>query len=85
MSQRVVFTFDQSSLETLNEVKENGAFPSMGSAVRESLTLSNTLQNQVAEGFTEIVVRNPKTNQEKTIIVPSLQKAAKAGARKTSD
>jgi hypothetical protein len=78
MSQRVVFTFDNSSLATLKQVKEKGEFGSLGTAVRESLTLSDTLQEQVAQGFTEVVVRNPKTKQEKTIIVPSLQKVARA-------
>jgi hypothetical protein len=79
MSQRVVFTFDDNSLATLKQVKEKGSFGSLGTAVRESLTLSDTLQDQAVQGFTEVVVRNPKTNQEKTIIIPSLQKVAKAG------
>ena len=77
MAQRVVFTFDEGSLNTLKQVKETGAFSSYGTAVRESLTISSTLQDQIAQGFTEVVVRNPQTNQEKTIVVPSLQKVAK--------
>ncbi|MGA2742109.1 MAG: hypothetical protein ABSG65_32295 [Bryobacteraceae bacterium] len=80
MSQRVVFTFDQNSLDTLNAVKKNGDFGSLGTAVRESLTLSEVLQGQAAQGFNEVVVRNPKTGQEKTLIIPSLQRVAGASA-----
>ena len=79
MSQRrVVFTFDSSSLGSLKQVQERGEFASMGTAVRESVQLSEVLQDQVADGFSEVVLRNPKTKQEKTLIIPSLQKLAKA-------
>lgn len=85
MSQRVVFSFDNSSLESLKQVQDRGDFPSMGTAVRESIQISEILQDQVAEGFTEVVLRNPKTNQEKSILIPSLQKIAKtAKASKTT-
>lgn len=82
MSQRVVFTFDNSSLGSLKQVQERGDFSSMGTAVRESVQLSEVLQDQVADGFSEIVLRNPKTKQEKTLIIPSLQKLAKASLQK---
>jgi hypothetical protein len=81
MAQRVVLTFDDPSLDSLKQVKQKGAFATLGTAVRDSIQLSETLQNQVAQGFTEIVLRNPATNQEKIIIVPSLQRAAKVAAR----
>ncbi|MGI8992624.1 MAG: hypothetical protein ACR2I2_23975 [Bryobacteraceae bacterium] len=77
MSQRVVFSFDDSSLESLKQVQNRGDFSSMGTAVREAIQLSEILQDQVAEGFSEIVLRNPKTSKEKSIIIPSLQKIAK--------
>ena len=78
MAQRVVFTFDHPSFLSLKQVQERGDFSSMGTAVRESVQLSEILQDQVAEGFTEVVLRNPKTNQEKTLVIPSLQRVAKA-------
>ena len=77
MAQRVVFSFNDNSLDSLKQVQSRGDFPSMGTAVRESIQISEILQDQVAEGFTEIVLRNPRTNQEKTIVIPSLQKIAK--------
>jgi hypothetical protein len=77
MSQRVVFTFDDSSLESLKQVRERGEFSSMGTAVRDSIQLSEVLQDQVADGFTEVILRNPRTNQEKTLVIPSLRRIAK--------
>jgi hypothetical protein len=80
MSQRVVFTFDEGSLESLRQIQNRGDFSSMGTAVRDSIQLSEILQDQVSEGFTEVVLRNPSTNQEKILIIPSLQKIAKTKA-----
>jgi hypothetical protein len=80
MSQRVVFTFDDASLESLKEMKERRGLPSLGTAMRESIEVSETLQEQVESGFTEIVLRNPSTNQERTIIIPALRKIKTAAA-----
>lgn len=77
MAQRVVFTFDDNSLESLRQVQERGEFSSMGTAVREAVQLSEILQDQVADGFSEIVLRNPKTSQEKTLLIPSLKRVSK--------
>jgi len=84
MSQRVVFTFDEGSLDSLKQVQTRADFPSMGTAVRDSIQLSEILQDQVAAGFTEVVLRNPRTNQEKTLVIPSLQKVAKAASTNKS-
>ena len=75
-SKRIIFSFDEKSLQSLEQVKESGAFPSLGTAVRESISINAVLHDQAAQGFTEIVVRNPKTNQEKTIFVPSVNRRA---------
>lgn len=77
VSQRVVFSFDERSYDSLKEVQERGAFPSMGAAVREAISLSEVLQAQADEGFTEVVVKNPKTHQEKTLVIPSLKRAGR--------
>jgi hypothetical protein len=71
---RVVFTFDDRSYGTLHDVKQRGEFNSLGTAVRESLQISDILQQQAEEGFDEVVVRNSSTKQEKTILIPSLRK-----------
>jgi hypothetical protein len=53
----------------------------MGTAVRESVQLNEILQDRVSEGFTEVILRNPKTNQERTLLIPSLRKTAKVTSR----
>ena len=75
-TQRVVFSFDERSLESLQKIKEQGRFASMGEAVRESLQLSRALQSQASQGYSEIVVRNPDTGEERVIVVPALQVTA---------
>ena len=76
-SKRVAFTFDERSLTTLEEMTDEGHFSSMADTVRESLQISHALQNQAKKGFTEVIVRNPETNEERVIIIPSLQSLPK--------
>ena len=61
----------------LRQLQQRGEFPTLGTAVRESIQLSDILQDQVDQGFSEVVLRNPTTNQEKTIIIPSLHRVSK--------
>jgi len=76
-AQRVVFSFDERSLESLQRIKEQGLFSSMADAVRESLQISRALQAQAGQGFTEVVVRNPGTREERVIVIPNLHPVAK--------
>lgn len=76
-TQRVIFSFDERSYESLQQMKDRGRFSSMGEAVRESLQISRALQSQASQGFSEIVVRNPETKEERVIVVPTLQSGAK--------
>jgi hypothetical protein len=71
-TQRVIFSFDERSLESLQKIKDQGRFSSMGEAVRESLQISRALQSQANQGFSEIVVRNPETKEERVIVIPAL-------------
>ena len=73
--QRVVFTFDERSLRSLQQIKEQGRFSSMADAVRESLQTSRALQAQAQQGYTELVLRNPKTGEERVIVIPTLHTA----------
>ncbi len=81
-TQRVVFTFDDRSYESLKNIQERGDFSSMGTAVRESIQLSEILQDQVSQGFSEVVLRNPQTSQEKVLIIPSLHRSARSSNNK---
>ncbi len=72
-TRRVVFSFDERSLESLQKLTEQGRFSSMADTVRESLQISRALQGQAHQGYTEVVVRNPETNEERVLVIPNLQ------------
>lgn len=55
----------------LRELTEAGGFPTASDAVRDALTIARALQSQSQQGFTEVVVRNPETNQERAIVLRS--------------
>ncbi len=76
-TRRVVFSFDERSLDSLKTITEQGHFVSMADSVRESLQISRALQVQASQGFTEIVVRNPETKEERVVVIPSLQPSSK--------
>jgi len=71
-NRRVVFTFDERSLDSLERLKEQGHFSSLADTVRESLQISRALQAQAKQGFTEVVVRNPDTKEERVLVIPKL-------------
>ena len=72
-TRRVVFSFDERSLESLKRITDQGGYSSMANAVRDSLQISKALQAQSDQGFTEVVVRNPETGEERVIVIPSLE------------
>ena len=69
---RVVFTFDERSLESLDRLKEQGRYSSMADAVREALQVRRAIAQQAARGFTEVIVRNPKTREELMLVLPAV-------------
>jgi hypothetical protein len=69
---RVVFTFDERSFRSLEEIKKSGRFGTFAETVRSALQVNRALQDQVKQGFREVVVRNPKTNQERILVLPEL-------------
>lgn len=71
-SKRVAFTFDERNYKTLEELTDKGGFTSLAETVRESIQTSRALQDQVEQGFSEFVVRNPKTGKERVVVIPSL-------------
>ena len=80
-TRRVVFSFDERSLESLQKLTEQGKFSSMADTVRESLQINRALQSQAQQGFTEVVVRNPETNKERVLVIPNLQAASEGRER----
>ncbi len=69
---RVVFTFDQRSLDSLEKLKEHARFDSLAEAVRNSLQVARALQQQKEQGYTEVVVRNPDSKEERVVVIPNL-------------
>lgn len=76
-SKRMLFTFDSRSYANLKDLTEQGTFASMADAVRDALQTSQALQSQAKQGFTEFVLRNPETLQERVIVIPNLKSVAK--------
>lgn len=66
---RVIFTFDEKSLATLKKMTDDAEMTSMASTVREALRLANTLRLQAEQGFTEVLVRKPKTHEQRVLIL----------------
>ena len=77
-TKRVVFSFDQRSLASLEDLTEQGHFSSMAETVRESLQISRALQSQAEQGFSEVVVRNPDTGEERVIVIPTLHSGSRS-------
>lgn len=69
MTKRVVFTFDERSYHELHLLKTIGGFPSLAEALRVSLMIRRGLQSQAAQGFTEVVVRQPGTGLERVMVL----------------
>lgn len=81
-TRRVVFSFDERSLESLRKITEQGRFASMADTVRESLQVTQALQSQARHGYTEVIVRNPETNKERVLLIPNLHFASeKSGSQ----
>ena len=71
-SKRVVFSFDERSYDSLEQMKAEGRFSTLAETVRQSLVVSRALQSQGKQGFTEITVRNPQTGKERVLVLPEL-------------
>ena len=73
MKTRIAFTFDEQSFNVLTTLKEKGRYETLGKTVSNSIRILKTFHNQAEQGYSEVVLRNPKTNQERVLIIPSLQ------------
>lgn len=72
MSKRIVFGFDDKSLEGLEFVEELGRFSSKAEVVRETIFVYKELLNQAREGFSRIIVENPEDGRQRVIVIPTL-------------
>ena len=76
---RIVFTFDEQSLAGLEEIKDDGNYACFAETVRDSLQITQSLQKLAKRGYSEIIVRDPKTEEERLLIIPTLWSLSQKG------
>ena len=64
----MVFTFEAESFSSLEKLQEEGDYPSLAETVEDSLKILWAVQKQAKQGYTELIVRNPSTDDEKLIL-----------------
>ena len=69
---RVVFTFDEHSLAGIEAIKEDGNYSCLAETVRDSLRITRTLQTQAKHGYNQVIVRNPDTQEERLLRIPTI-------------
>lgn len=69
-SKRVVFTFDSRSYDALKQLTRDTGSRSMADTVREALRIARALKVQADHGYTEVIVRNPKKDRERILVIP---------------
>ena len=77
-SRRIVFTFDERSLESLERVQKRLGAKSLAEAVRISLALADSLQREAELGFVEVITRSPKTGLERVMGGPALVRSGRS-------
>ena len=66
----LIFKFKEKAYSQLKNFSVIGKFNDTADAIGCMIQLSSSLQQQALQGFTEIIVRNPKTGEEKVIKTP---------------
>ena len=78
---RVIFTFDDRSIESLKYMTEDSGSSSMAATVREALRMAYALREQAKEGFVELILRNPSNGDRRTIVIDFLTRSQSATAK----
>jgi hypothetical protein len=71
MAKRMIFTFDDASLKNLERIKARRKLSSTAEAVRQSIQIGESLQQQADQGYSEVIVRDPKTKKERVMVFSS--------------
>jgi hypothetical protein len=66
---KVVFSFSEGALTSLDKMTRDAGLSS-AQTLCEALRLARIVQLQMANGFTEVVLRDPRTGAEHTIRPP---------------
>ena len=72
---KVVFTFEPESLAALEEMQARGGYASLAETVKDSLQILWAIQKGAKQGYTELILRNPDTDNEKIVLDYSIKEA----------
>jgi len=70
--ERIAFNISQLALSRLRRMARKGKFESLGEVVGVSLEIHRALQEHARHGFTEVVLRNPRTERERVMTIAKL-------------
>lgn len=65
---RLNMIFDDYFMGLLNSLTTEGHYTSKADVIREALATCYAVRSQMKRGYTELVVRNPETGQERVIV-----------------
>jgi hypothetical protein len=72
--QRIVLSFDEEARGDLERLKMAGGFRSFGETVRQILSIVSSIHMLAQQGYSELILANPKTGKQKTVAIPMLAK-----------
>ena len=70
MPARIVFEFDDEATAQLIGLMDRHNFQTMGKTISYCLGLTTSIGKHADEGFTELIVRNPNTSEQRKLILP---------------
>ena len=74
MVKKIIFHFTGDNMDNLVKIQKEGYFSMPMDCLTESMRILNGLQRQAKEGYCELIVRNPRTGEERAFMVPHLEK-----------
>lgn len=69
---RIIFTFDKHSLANLQALKGSTRMDTLGQTIGVLIQVATALSEQKQQGYTEVIVRNPRTEKERVLTMPDL-------------
>ena len=71
-SRRVDFIFDAGSYNLLRTITKELNFGSEAVTIREALRIVRALQKQASEGYSDVIVENPNTFEQRKLVIEFL-------------
>jgi Arc/MetJ-type ribon-helix-helix transcriptional regulator len=73
MSKRIIFTFDDSAVDSLDSIQARHRYKSKGEVIRTALSLMQALSSHADKGFTDVLLKNPKSGSTRHLILPFIK------------